>query len=187
MGAAAADGTQEHSECWEPWEWSPWHSRSQCANVRLRPGPIGVCQHFGRGQCRHPGIRSFFYQLLSSHPCASCPAVPIHPGRGAGLQSIPEDPLPGAAGGSGTRARLYWGRQLLPGPAPRGAAPAEGHSQVQVTAPSHPSPGRPCRGVATHHLHLSVLITNTTTAIGAHGKHHSSTLVREGSTQAVSP
>nr|XP_040123730.1 probable hydrolase PNKD isoform X1 [Ictidomys tridecemlineatus] len=65
--------------------------------------------------------------------------VPVHPGRGALLQPIPEDPLPGTAGGSGAWPGPHSGRGLLPRPAPGGAPKAKGHAQEQVMPQSTPA------------------------------------------------
>lgn len=140
----------------------------------LLPGPSsGNCTP-EQGRAGQGGFPCWVHFPDSPHQ-TSRPTVPVHPGRGALLQPVPEDPLLGAAGGPGARPRPHRGRRLRPGPAPGETPPAEGPAQEQVTPAS--SPRRALwRGGHASPPHPPPLAT-TTTFIRAHGGHHSPTPV----------
>lgn len=88
---------------WDGMGWDGELGRCPAKAVTALPGPASAFQSSGL----YPGRVGSFPQALSTYPCASCSAVPIHPGRGAHLQPIPENPLPGITGSSGTGARPH--------------------------------------------------------------------------------
>lgn len=126
MGAAAAAGAQGHGEglgvqeelCGQALSpngnpsmltpglrappqssdlFGPWALKSELLNSRMGQGS---------GQASLYWVR---FPASLHQTWFLSPTVPVYPGRGALLQPIPEDPLPGTTGGSGTRAGPHWG------------------------------------------------------------------------------